>query len=105
MLVFVIYTDKFEDLFQDDNTTAFNLRKNVIDNLLEYACNKENETGCNEESFSGMDTRGRFINLNDKGGLELVFVLDASSSVKMAGFHLGKNFTKELVKTIGASPR
>lgn len=100
-----ICKDKFEDLFQDDNTTAFNLRKNVIDNLLEYACNKENETGCNEESFSGMDTRGRFINLNDKGGLELVFVLDASSSVKMAGFHLGKNFTKELVKTIGASPR
>ncbi|XP_067016857.1 complement factor B-like isoform X1 [Acropora muricata] len=97
--------DEFEDRFQDDNTTAYNLRKNVIDNLLEYACNKENETGCNEVHSSGVDTRGRFINLNDKGGLELVIVLDSSGSVKPTGFQLGKNFTKELVKTIGKSSR
>ncbi|XP_015777234.1 PREDICTED: complement factor B-like isoform X2 [Acropora digitifera] len=97
--------DEFEDRFQDDNTTAYNLRKNVIDNLLEYACNKENETGCNEAHSSGVDTRGRFINLNDKGGLELVIVLDSSGSVKPTGFQLGKNFTKELVKTIGKSKR
>lgn len=99
------HTDEFEDRFQDDNTTAYNLRKNVIDNLLEYACNKENETGCNEVHSSGVDTRGRFINLNDKGGLELVIVLDSSGSVKPTGFQLGKNFTKELVKTIGKSNR
>ena len=90
------HTDEFEDRFQDDNTTAYNLRKNVIDNLLEYACNKENETGCNEAHSSAVDTRGRFINLNDEGGLELVIVLDSSGSVKPKGFQLGKKFHERI---------
>ena len=98
-------TDEFEDRFKDDNTTAFYLRKNVIDSLLEYTCNHENETGCNKTSSQTMDTRGRAIILNEEGGLDLVFVLDASSSVKREGFQKGLNFTKEFIKTVGASKR
>ena len=90
---------------QDVNATAFKLRKNVIDTLLEYACNHENGTGCEKNNATVIDTRGRAINLQDSGGLDLVFVLDASSSVKESGFKLGMAFVKQLVKTIGASKR
>ena len=98
-------TDEFEDRFKDDNETAFILRKYMIDNLLEYTCNHENETGCNKTSVQTMDARGRAIILNEEGGLDLVFVLDASGSVKREGFQLGLNFTKEFIKVIGASKR
>ena len=86
--------------------TAYNLRKNLIDPLSEYTCNSENTTGCNRTSIRGMDFRGRAINLNENGGLDLVFVIDASSSVKKdTDFKSGLEFAKELVRTIGASKR
>lgn len=48
-----------------------------------------------------MDFRGRAINLNSEGGLDLVFVIDASSSVrKLTDFKNGLDFAKELVKII-----
>jgi len=72
---------------------------------MEYTCNHENETGCNKTNVQGMDTRGRAINLNSDGGLDLVFILDASSSVKREGFTKGLGFAKELIKTIGMSKR
>lgn len=53
-----------------------------------------------------MEIRGRAINLNANGGLDLVFVIDASSSVKKGtDFKSGLEFAKELVRTIGASKR
>ena len=53
-----------------------------------------------------MEIRGRAIILNENGGLDLVFVIDASSSVKKdTDFKKGLDFAKELVKTIGASKR
>lgn len=111
--VFVSYIDKtsflsdeFEDRFKDVNTTAYNFRKNLIDPLLEYTCNSDNETGCNKTNDRGHDFRGRAINLNAEGGLDLVFVIDASSSVKKdTDFKSGLEFAKELVRTIGASNR
>ena len=105
MLFLKTFADELEDRFKDVNKTAFIFRKNVIDNLLEYTCNHENETGCNKTNVQGMDTRGRAINLNEKGGLDLVFVIDASSSVKKDGFKKGLEFAKELVRTIGGSTR
>ena len=53
-----------------------------------------------------MDFRGRAINLNSRGGLDLVFVIDASSSVrKLTDFKNGLEFAKELVRTIGTSKK
>lgn len=53
-----------------------------------------------------MEIRGRAINLNADGGLDLVFVIDASSSVKIdTDFKSGLDFAKEFVRTIGASKR
>ena len=57
--------------------TAYNLRKNLLDPLSEYTCNSDNSTGCNRTSIRGMDFRGRAINLNSRGGLDLVFVIES----------------------------
>lgn len=101
-----ICRDEFEDRFKGVNVTAYNLRKNLLDPLSEYTCNSDNSTGCNRTSIRGMDFRGRAINLNSRGGLDLVFVIDASSSVrKLTDFKFGLEFAKELVRTIGASKR
>lgn len=101
-----ICKDELENRFKDINSTAIFLRKNVIDTLMEYTCNHDNQSGCNKSKpTEGMDTRGRMINLNDNSGLDLVFVIDASSSVSREGFQRGLNFSKELVRTIGASKR
>ena len=62
----------------------------MIDNFKGYACNQDNETGCN---------RGRAT------GLELVFVIDASSSVTRDGFNLSLSFAQEFIRTIGLSRR
>lgn len=98
--------DELEDRFKDINTTAYNFRKNLIDPLLEYTCNSDNATGCNKTKGLGMEIRGRAINLNVNGGLDLVFVIDASSSVKKGtDFKSGLEFAKELVRTIGVSKR
>lgn len=44
--------------------------------------------------------------MNSRGGLDLVFVIDASSSVrKLTDFKNGLEFAKELVRTIGTSNR
>lgn len=61
------------------------------------------DTSNHKPQVPGMNTRG--INLNEVGGLDLVFVLDASSSVKRDGFQRGLEFAKELVRTIGTSKR
>ena len=52
-----------------------------------------------------MVTRGRAINLDTASGLDLVFVIDASSSVTRDGFNLSLNFAQEFVKIIGLSKR
>lgn len=101
-----VFTDEFEDRFKGVNVTAYNLRKNLLDPLSEYTCNSDNSTGCNRTSIRGMDFRGRAINLNSRGGLDLVFVIDASSSVrKLTDFKNGLEFAKELVRTIGSNNR
>lgn len=44
--------------------------------------------------------------MNSRGGLDLVFVIDASSSVrKQTDFKNGLGFAKELVRIIGTSKR
>ena len=77
----------------------------MIDNFKGYACNHDNETGCNRTNLQSMVTRGRAINLDTASGLDLVFVIDASSSVTRDGFNLSLNFAQEFVKIIGLSKR
>ena len=91
-LVTLIFVDEIEDSFEDVNTTAFKLRKNLIDPMLDYTRrDKTNES---------MDTRGRAIFTQSQDGLDLVFVLDASSSVKRENFELALAFVKKLVTFI-----
>ena len=86
------------------NETASFLRKHMLDPLLESSCNDGNETGCNESNVQDMDTRGRAIDLDSNfvsnGGLDLVFVVDSSSSVTRKGFKRGLNFSIALVDEI-----
>lgn len=77
----------------------------MIDNFKGYACNHDNETGCNRTNSQSMDTRGRAILLDTDSGLDLVFVIDASSSVTRDGFNLSLSFAQEFIKTIGLSRR
>lgn len=94
-LVTLIFADEIEDSFEDVNTTAFNLRKNLIDPMLDYTRrDKTNES---------MDTRGRAIFTQSEDGLDLVFVLDASSSIKRENFELALAFVKKLVTFISSN--
>lgn len=78
----------------------------MFDFLLEYICNSDNSIGCNRISICGMDFRGRVINLNLRGGLDFVFVIDVFSSVrKLIDFKNGLEFVKELVRIIGFNNR
>ena len=88
-----MFVDEIEDSYEDVNTTALNLRKNLIDSLLDYARS--------EKPNGTMDIRGRAIFTHDESGLDLVFVLDASSSVKREDFKLGLDFIEKLVRFIG----
>ena len=47
------------------------------------------------------DARGRAIFTKNDNGLDLVFVIDASTSVKKENFQLGLAFVKKLVNFIG----
>ena len=49
--------------------------------------------------------KGRAINLNDIGGLDIVFVIDGSDSVRKDGFQKSLKFATEVVKAIGSSKR
>ena len=88
-----ISVDEVEHSFEDVEMTALNLRKNLIDTLLSY--NSINETNTSN------DTRGRAIFTQHNNVLDLVFVLDASTSVRKEHFQLGLAFVKKLVKFIG----
>nr|BAH22728.1 complement factor B precursor [Nematostella vectensis] len=88
----------FEYMIKDVNSTAYQLKRN-IDTMLEYTCSGMNST-CN---LTEVDMRARAIELNEAGGLDVVFVFDASSSIKMDDFRLGLDFSIELVKLLGTS--
>ena len=49
--------------------------------------------------------RARAINLKYKGGLDLIFVLDTSSTLTIQNLKLMKEFVKNIVKTFGIDER
>ena len=67
--------------------------------MLEYTCSGVNST-CN---LTAVDMRARAINPNHAGGLDLIFVFDASSSIKKTDFQLGLRFAQKLVKLLGST--
>ena len=48
LLIYIFFSDELENRFKDINSTAIFLRKNVIDTLMEYTCNHDNQSGCNK---------------------------------------------------------
>lgn len=73
--------------------------KKNLDRMLEYTCSGINTT-CN---MTDKDLRGRAINPKHAGGLDIVFVFDASSSINKPDFNLGKRFAQQLVIKLGAT--
>ncbi|KXJ16643.1 Complement C2 [Exaiptasia diaphana] len=67
--------------------------------MLEYTCSGINST-CN---MTNVDLRARAINPKHAGGLDIVFVFDASSSINKLDFKLGIRFAQELVKQLGST--
>ena len=80
------------------NETALIFRKH-IDTLMEYTCSSGNST-CN---ITGLDTRARSIDLTQDRGLDVLFVFDASSSIKKKEFRLAKDFAIAIVNQLGAT--
>lgn len=54
----------------------------------------------NETTNSVVDDRGRLIPISHHIGMELYFILDASSSVGETNFESAKRFARELVKEV-----
>ena len=102
---FGFISDKLQAQFKGVDETAKILRKNIINTILGYDCSRGNENGCNKTNAQDVDTRGRALIQNSVKELDLVFVLDASSSVTREGFQIGLGFVKKLVRKIGASKR
>ena len=97
-------TDEQDARYKGENETARLLRANLVDTVMEYTCTDGNTT-CNATLPSDVDARARAININEKSGMDLVFVLDGSSSIKKDDFELGLKFVTRLVKMIGADRR
>ncbi|XP_031574709.1 complement C2-like isoform X2 [Actinia tenebrosa] len=90
--------EEFQYFVRGVDETAIILRKN-IDKMLQYTCSGVNST-C---SSTGIDTRARAIDLGEQGGLDVLFVLDASSSIKRKDFKLAKEFAIAIVRQLGAT--
>jgi len=88
MMFTLVFVDEVEDSFEDVNTTAYKLRKHLIDSLVDYTTS--------DKTNVSLDPRGRAIFIQSKYRLDLVFVLDSSSSVKRENFKLGLAFVKRL---------
>lgn len=87
--------DSVEDL-------ALKLRGN-LDSIEANALFDVPET--NETTNSVVDDRGRLIPISHHIGMELYFILDASSSVGEINFESAKRFARELVKEIGVTDK
>jgi len=85
-------------MIENSKTGPIMLKKN-IDRMLEYTCSGINTT-CN---MTAMDMRARAINPRHAGGLDIVFVFDASSSIKKGDFKLSIGFAQKLVRVLGTS--
>ena len=52
-----------------------------------------------------LDARARALNQKYKGGLDLIFVLDTSSSITEDNFEIAREFVKKIVEIFGVDGR
>ena len=52
-----------------------------------------------------LDARARALNQKYKGGLDLIFVLDTSSSITEVNFEIAREFVKKIVEIFGVDGR
>ena len=95
----LFFTDENYREFPPINETAIRLQEGFVGSLLQVTCSGTNV------SCPKIDARARALNLKYKEGLDLIFVLDASSSIKTENFNTAKGFLKEIVEIFGISDR
>lgn len=96
--IFLNPTEEFQYFVRGVDETAIILQKN-IDKMLQYTCSGVNST-C---SMTGIDARARSIDLGKHGGLDVLFVFDASSSIKRKDFKIAIEFAIAIVRQLGAT--
>ncbi|XP_028411074.1 complement factor B-like isoform X2 [Dendronephthya gigantea] len=91
--------DKDFKVFRPINETAKLLGEEFVNSLLQTTCSGTNV------SCPVYDTRARALNLKYKNGLDLIFVLDTSSSIKEKNFEIARGFVETLVNIFGVDRR
>ena len=86
-------------MFRPINETAELFGEGFVNSLLQTTCSGSNV------SCPKPDTRARALNLKYKGGLDLIFVLDTSSSITEAKFKIARELVKTIVKIFGIDQR
>ena len=82
------------------NETFKAFEKNVVEALSPVTCASNKNGKCHYAKM-----RGRSISANHPDGLDLVFLFDASSSIKLDKFKLGLDFACHLIKQFGVDYR
>ena len=86
-------------MFRPINETAELFSEGFVNSLLQTTCSGSNV------SCPKPDARARRLNLKYKGGLDLIFVLDTSSSISRTNFTFARELIKKIVKMFGIDPR
>lgn len=97
--IFTDILDKDFKVFRSINETAKLFSDGFVNSLLQTTCSGTN-VSCPE-----YDTRARALNLKHKDGLDLIFVLDTSSSITKKNFEIAKKFVKAIVDIFGVDRR
>lgn len=94
-----LFVDKTVHLFQPINVTVQLLRDVFVNPLLQVTC-----SGNNSPCPKG-GTRVRVLDRKYKKGLDLIFVLDSSNSIKKENFKIAKNLIQTVVRIFGVDTR
>ena len=86
-------------MFRPINETAELFGEGFVNSLLQTTCSGTNV------SCPKPDARARALNLKYKGGLDLIFVLDTSSSISSANFKIARELVKTVVEIFGIDER
>lgn len=86
-------------VFPSINETLERFQEGFVNSLLQTTCSGANV------SCPKLDARARSLKLKYKDGLDLIFVLDTSSSIKKDSFEIAKDFIKKIVEIFGVSSR
>ena len=91
--------DKDYKVFRPIDETAQLFAEGFVNSLIQTTCSGTNV------SCPIPDTRARALNLKYKEGLDLIFVLDTSSSITPTNFEIARELVKTIVEIFGVDPR